>query len=188
MSSIQWQQHSPEEAVNLSTNLGTDMTEGSALIAHTVPGNHCVFCSQLFAVSIDLVVTPMSKRGKNSAGSAVTPSWGSASCVAGAHHHLLLWPILPSQGPWSPCCCIYSPAVNTDCSQQCFVVMPWALTSDGSGEDTSIQFLCRGNCWKGSVDVVGERELCHLNHCSTHLCSFWGGRFEAWLFQKYDIN
>lgn len=65
----------PEKAVNLSSNLGTGMTEGRALIAHTVPGgNHCVFCSQLFAVSIDLAVTPMSKRGKNPAGSAVTPS------------------------------------------------------------------------------------------------------------------
>lgn len=75
MSSIQWQQHSPEKAVNLSSNLGTGMTEGRALVAHTVPGgNHCVFCSQLFAVSIDLAVTPMSKRGKNPAGSAVTPS------------------------------------------------------------------------------------------------------------------
>lgn len=62
------------EAVNSSTNLGADITEGGALIAHTVPGNHHVFCSQLFALSIDLAVTPMSKRGKNPAGSAVTPS------------------------------------------------------------------------------------------------------------------
>lgn len=52
------------EAVNLSTDLGTDMTGGSALIAHTVPGNHRVLCSQLFAVSIDLAVTPMSKTGE----------------------------------------------------------------------------------------------------------------------------
>lgn len=62
------------EAVNSSTNLGADIAEGGALIAHTVPGNHHVFRSQLFALSLDLAVTPMSKRGKNRAGSAVTPS------------------------------------------------------------------------------------------------------------------
>lgn len=70
MSSIQWKQQSPREAVNSSTNLGADISEGGALIAHTVPENHHVFCSQLF----DLAVTFMSKRGKNPAGSAVTPS------------------------------------------------------------------------------------------------------------------
>lgn len=74
MSSIQWQQQSPVEAVNLNTNLDTAMTEGGALIAYTVPGNHPVLCSQLFAVSIDLAVIPMSRRGKNPAGSAGTPS------------------------------------------------------------------------------------------------------------------
>lgn len=74
MSSIQWKQQSPREAVNSSTNLGADISEGGALIAHTVPENHHVFCSQLFALSVDLAVTFMSKRGKNPAGSAVTSS------------------------------------------------------------------------------------------------------------------
>lgn len=74
MSSIQWKQQSPTEEVNSSTNLGADISEGGALIAHTVPENHHVFCSQLFALSVDLAVTFMSKRGKNPAGSAVTPS------------------------------------------------------------------------------------------------------------------
>lgn len=74
MSSIQWKQQSPVEAVTLSTNLGSDITEGGALIAHPVPGNHDAFCSQLFALSTDLAVTPLSKRGRTPAGSAVTPS------------------------------------------------------------------------------------------------------------------
>lgn len=165
MSSIQWQQQ----------NSGSRELEHLLRFRHDKRGcTHCTYSTRKSSCLLFSALCSLSWPGSYSrvqerqkfCWQCSDTSWGSASCVAGSEPPPapLAYPAIPglSQSLWSHCCCIYSPAVSTDCSQQGFVLMPWALTSDGSREDTSVESLCRGNydlCWRGSVDVVGEREL-----------------------------
>lgn len=77
----------------------------------------------------------------------MTPSWRCASWVAGARLYCpFFWPVLPSGDCPRDCgpqaVALYSPAINTNCSQQWFVVMLWAVNSDGSGGETQLFSFC----------------------------------------------